>query len=127
VKLFNDLGKRVLIFGGMMILILLVMDFNSRMAELTRLRAQHERESEVIEGLRATEVYLETQIAFATSDAAVEAWAREDGRWARPGDYPVVPVPEGEGALAERAAEEEPAEALSNWQAWMAWFFNLSP
>ena len=49
-----------------------------------------------IENLKSTQVALETQIAFAKSDKAVEEWARTYERMAKPGDEIIVPLPEKE-------------------------------
>ena len=67
-------GKRILVMIGLMVMVLLVTDFNSRMAELTRLQAQETQEIQRRQNLFATQNVLETQIGYANSDAAVESW-----------------------------------------------------
>ncbi|MEO8084999.1 MAG: septum formation initiator family protein [Ardenticatenales bacterium] len=47
---------------------------------------------------------IETETAFANSDAYVERWAREDKRWVRPGDQPVQVVQATPGAAAAPTA-----------------------
>ena len=112
---------------GLFVLILLVMDFNNRMAELTRLSAQKEREALEITTLIETQVFLETQMAYATSDAAVEAWAREEGRWVLPGDHLIVPLPP-EGYTPEPMYIATPTpQQLTNWEAWKEWFLYEAP
>jgi len=124
---FYEFGKQIFIFLGLAVLILMVMDFNSRMAELTRLRAQQERELLTINHLVATQIHLETQIAYATSEPAVEAWARQEGRLIRDGDVPVVPLPGEAFAPTATPPPQHALEDLSNWQAWVEWFFNNAP
>ena len=121
------IAKRILIIGGLAVLVLLVMDFNSRMAELTRLSAQHQRETQMVAEMVSTQNYLETQIAYATSEPAVEAWAREDGRWAQPGDYPIVPLPDENATPQQAQSPTATPQPLTYWQAWILWFFNRAP
>jgi len=84
--------KYALIVIGLVVLTLLVMDFNNRMAGQRRL--SDKKEDVVIEAteLRQTQVYLETQIAFASSDAAVQEWAYEEGHMVREGENLVIPL-----------------------------------
>ncbi len=115
--------RQILIFGGLVVLVVLIMDFNNRMAQLTRLRAQ----SEVVEA-RATEkmatrVALETEIAYASSDEAVEEWARVQGHMIQPGDHPVVPLAVTQEAALAEPAPQPPPEPVQNWEIWRAVFF----
>ena len=84
--------KYALLVIGLVVLTLLVMDFNNRMAGLRRL--SDKREDIVIEAtdLMHTQVYLETQIAYATSEAAVNEWAYEEGHMVREGENLVIPL-----------------------------------
>jgi hypothetical protein len=84
--------KYALLVIGLVTLSLLVMDFNNRMAGLRRL--SDKREDVVIEAtdLMQTQVYLETQIAYATSEAAVNEWAYEEGHLVREGENLVIPL-----------------------------------
>ncbi|MFL7892691.1 MAG: hypothetical protein ACK2UM_05200 [Anaerolineales bacterium] len=84
--------KYALIVIGLVVLTMLVMDFNNRMAELRRLNDKREDVAVEATDLRKTEVHLETQIAYATSGAAVEAWAYEEGHMVREGENLVIPL-----------------------------------
>ena len=83
--------RYVLVVLGLALLVYLVMDFNSRTAELSRLRADKEVVQAQHDSLEATVTALNAQMAVATSDSAVQQWAYEN-HMARPGDVPVVPV-----------------------------------
>ena len=121
------LGRRIMVVMGLGIILLLALDFNNRMVDLATLSALHERESGVIAEMRVTAVHLETQIAYANSDAAVGDAVREDGRWVMPGDFPVIPLtPAGYEPVETPLAELAP-EPMSNWQIWMALFFGGQP
>ena len=124
---FGKLPRRFLMVGGIAILLLLVFTFSNRMADFTRLSAQEQSESARITELVATQAYLADQIAYATSEAAVEEWAREEGRMAQPGDFLVVPLnPSGAAVQAETPPEEQ-SPAISNWRVWLEWLFYSGP
>jgi cell division protein FtsB len=84
--------KYALIVIGLVVLTLLVMDFNNRMAEQRRLSDRREDVAVEATDLRQTQVYLETQIAYATSEAAVNEWAYEEGHMVREGESLVIPL-----------------------------------
>ncbi len=120
---FEGLVKRLMQVGGLAALIMIVFSFSARIAEYTRLNAQQGIESTRIAELIATQSYLGDQIAFATSQAAVEEWAREEARMAQEGDFPVVPLnPEGIASPLENQ-ENTVNSDLSNIQVWWEWFF----
>ncbi|MDX1437828.1 MAG: hypothetical protein R3335_13530 [Anaerolineales bacterium] len=115
--------RQIAIIAGMVVMVLLVMDFNTRMAELSRLESYSEQVSvDATESLQ-TLVYLETQIAYATSDQAVEDWARVQARMIRPGDHPIIPLP-GEGQLpTPTPMPVETPTPVAPWQVWLDLFF----
>jgi cell division protein FtsB len=120
-------AQRLIILVAVGVLLLVLFGFSRSIAEYSRLNAQLEREGAQLTELSATQDYLEDQIAFATSEAAVEQWAREEARWAQEGDFPVIPLaPPNLTPQAENAAQSTPS-ASGNWQTWMAWLFNSRP
>ena len=84
--------KYALLVIGVIVLAFLVMDFNNRMAELSRLSDKKEEVAAEATQLVNTQVHLETQIAFATSQGAVEEWAYEEGHMVREGENLVIPL-----------------------------------
>ena len=119
--------RQILIIGGLLVLVMLIMDFNNRMAELHRLSQQAGQVSLQATDMVQTQVYLETQIAYATSDQAVEEWARVQGHMARPGDRPVIPVaPEGQVQRPTPLPEPTPVP-VQNWEVWVALFVDSGP
>jgi len=84
--------KYALLVIGLVVLTLLVMDFNNRMAGLRRLSDKKEDVAIEATDLMHTQVYLETQIAYATSEAAVNEWAYEEGHMVREGENLVIPL-----------------------------------
>jgi hypothetical protein len=83
--------RYVVLVVSLVLLAYLVMEFNSRTAELNRLRSEREAVNARLESKQATKAALEAEIGYATSDAAAIQWGYEN-HMARPGDYVVVPV-----------------------------------
>ena len=111
--------KPALILIGFAVLVLLVMDFNNRMAELRRLTAEKEVVSVRVTSLVQTQASLETQVAYATSEAAVYYWAYNFEHLGREGDVLVVPI-QAEGNLPQPTPTPiVTPEVIQNWQVWM--------
>ena len=120
-------GKRIVVVLGLVVLALLVMDFNSRMAELHRLTVQEERLGVEATAQKQTQEALETEVAYATSPAAVDGVLREEGHQALPGDTVVIIVTEAGAAAAPATAPPSTPEPISNWDMWLALIFGQSP
>jgi hypothetical protein len=126
----NDIGRSwryLLVVAGLALLAFLVIGFNSRMAELRRLTTQAELESVRVTEVYETQLTLEAQIAYATSDAIVEKWAYEEARWVRDGDKLIVPISPAEGTPVPPLVQVSAPQAVDNWQVWMALFFDKMP
>ena len=120
-------GKQLLVGGAVVIVFLLLSTLSGRMSELQRLTAQRERAAAEATTLSSTEQALQTQIAFATSAAAVEAWAYVDGRYIRPGDHPVVPVTVSVPEATPTSLPQPTPVPQDNWEIWWALFFDDPP
>ena len=83
--------RYVLIAVLLVVMAFLVMDFNSRTAELSRLTSEHAVVKSELDNSAGTRAALEEQIAYATSEAAVYEWAYEN-HMVRPGDMRIIPV-----------------------------------
>jgi hypothetical protein len=115
--------KRIAIAAGIVVSVFLVMDFNSRLENLNRLNKQATAVRAEATQVMQTQVALQTKVAYAGSDQAVEDWARGLGHYIQPGDHPVVPVAEP-GSTSAAALESSLAETpLPNWQVWWELFF----
>jgi hypothetical protein len=114
--------KPVLILAGFAVLVLLVMDFNNRMAELRRLTAEKEVVSARVTSLVETQISLETQVAYATSEAAVYYWAYNFEHLGKEGDVLVVPI-QPEGSLPQPTPTPVVTpQVIQNWQVWLSLF-----
>lgn len=123
----NTLLRRAALVAGVALLLFLVLGFSNRMAEYTRLTAQLELDSARMTELSATRAYLQDEITYATSEAAVEEWAREEARLAQSGDFPVIPLPPPGTTPQAPAAAIATAQPMSNWDTWLKWLFYDGP
>ena len=123
-KNLNKNSKYFVGIVGLGILILLILGFNSRISEMRRLSGEAESMKQDVGQLEQTQVALATQIAFAASDAAVEAWAYEEARWIREGDYPIVPFSADKDVSEPAPVLVTPQTSTENWRVWKALFFD---
>ena len=107
---------------GIACLVLLVMDFNTRMSELRRLTNEYERVSAQVTGLVNTESALKTQIADATSEAAVLYWAYTYEHMIEEGDTLIVPIPLPGSAPTPMPTPTPTPEVIQNWEVWLSLF-----
>jgi hypothetical protein len=115
--------RRLGIFAGGLVLIFMVIDFNARLDELNRLNRQKEIVRALATQAAQTQVALQTQVAYAGSDAAVQDWARAEGHYIQPGDQPLVPVVQpGVPPIQSNEATAVPTP-MPNWQVWWELFF----
>ena len=115
--------RRVLAFIGILVLILMVMDFNARLDALNLLRKQAAVVSTQATYAMQTQLALQTQVAFASSDQVVHEWARTEGHYIQNGDQPVVPVEvPGDAAAVVEFPTPFPTP-VPNWQVWWNLFF----
>jgi len=120
-KILSD--KRIIVVILVIILVLLLMDFNQRMVLLTKLRGQEKQLQEEYAQLEATHNTLLTEIAFASSDKAVEQWAREEAGMVQEGDIPIVLMPPSEPVATQPPPATTTIDRVENWQIWQELFF----
>lgn len=116
--------KQLVGIAAVFLLILLMMNLNSRLNEYFRLTSERDKIGTQVGSLSATKLALETRVAYATSDQAVEDWARKEAHMARPGDKVVIPItPAGQTAVPEVQVTPTP-KVIENWEIWWALFFD---
>ncbi len=115
--------KQLLVIGLLVISFFLVMDLNSRLNDLFRLSSQRDLLQKDVNQLEITQVNLQTQIAYATSEAAVKDWAREYGSMGQAGDIPVIPLPPKDYTPSPAVVVTPTPQVVDHWQKWWALFF----
>ena len=121
-KLIYD-KKQVTIVILIIIFFFMLLGLNSRLSELFRLSDQQTIMQTKVASLKNTDIALNTQIAIATSDLAVESWARDQGHMAQPGDMVIVPL---QPSFAPQDLSYPPTKnpnQTENWQIWWDLFF----
>lgn len=117
--------RNILIALGLFIAVVLLVDFNRRMEELnsltTKLAAVRAEGTTVMQ----TQAALVTQVAYATSDSAVEEWAYQN-KWVRVGEHPVELVPAGNVTATPEPAPLAQTENPPNWRIWWELFFGAN-
>ena len=117
--------RNVLIVIGLVLAVVLLIDFNRRMEELNRLTekldAVHAEGTTVMQ----TQAALVTQVAYATSDAAVEQWAYEN-KWVRVGEHPVDILAAGNVTPTPVPPPSTQTVNPPNWRIWWELFFGGS-
>jgi hypothetical protein len=118
--------RNLLIIIGIFLAILLLVDFNRRMEEYDRLTAQVNAVRAEATAVIQTQTALASQVAYASSNSAVEIWAYGN-KMVRPGEHPVVVVPGMNTTPTPEPTFQLPNESMSNWQIWWELFFGNRP
>jgi hypothetical protein len=118
--------RNILIIVGLFLAVVLLVDFNRRMEELDRLTAQLNAVRAEGTAVIQTQTALDGQVAYATSNAAVEEWAYGN-KMVRPDEHPVVVVPGTNVTSTPEPMLVPQVEELPNWHIWWELFFGGRP
>jgi len=116
--------RRVAVFLGIFILIMMVIEFNSRLEELNRLNDQRDEVRAIATQAIQTQMALQTRVAYAGSTAAVDEWARTEGHYVLEGDQPVIPVVQPGSDPVIVATPPPVPTPKQNWEVWWSLFFD---
>jgi hypothetical protein len=120
-------GRTIFLVGFLILVVIWMIAFGGRIADLNRLSDEYTKAQETISALTATTRALATGVVRAGSDAAVEEWAYEEGKMIREGDHRVAIVPI-EGTPAAPTPFPTPIPEPKNlFQIWWQLFFNTKP
>ena len=117
-------SKYFILVVGIGVLVLLGVGLKTRVTLLSQLSEEREAVNTQIAALEATREILQTEIAYATSDAAVEEWAYTEARMVRDGDNLIVPISPYEITPTPSANLTTSPEPKENWEIWKALFFD---
>jgi hypothetical protein len=115
--------RRVAVMIGILMLVFIVLEFNRRLEELKTLNEQNELMHAQATQAIQTQAALQTKVAYAGSNAAVEEWARTDGHYIQDGDLPVVPLGEPGAAPIEASTPIPVPTPMQKWEVWWDLFF----
>jgi hypothetical protein len=115
--------RHVFIALGLILLVVLVVDFNRRMEELNRLTSQLDRVRAEGTAVMDTQEALVTKVAYASSTQAVEDWAYRDGRWVRDDEKPIGIIPAGNATPTSLPPPTQATQEMPNWRIWWELFF----
>ncbi|MFL7869195.1 MAG: hypothetical protein AB8I58_10225 [Anaerolineales bacterium] len=115
--------RRVAVIAGVLFLVVVIVDFNSRLDNLDRLDRRAVITRAEATQVALTQIALETQVSGANSDQIVEEQARSEGRMIQEGDHPVSILGD-EGVPTPASSEPTPIPTPKpNWQLWWDLFF----
>jgi len=120
-KILKD--KRFIVVIALIILVLLFLNFNQRMVLLSKLRGQQKQLTQEYAQLEATRFALQTEIAYAQSDDAVEEWARQEAGMVQEGDVPIVLLPPSDPIPTPTSQLEVVVDEVKEWEIWWELFF----
>ncbi len=101
----------------------MLLGLNDRLSEYFKLSRQRNEIATEVYGLQSTEIMLRTQIAYASSDHAVEDWARGEAHMALPGDVVIVPLTPSAADGQSSITPTPTSSSLENWQIWKNYLF----
>ena len=117
---------QVLVIIGLVAGLLVMLDFNRRQAEAQRLEADRSVAATEVAQLEKEHSALQTQVAYATTDAAVVAWAHEQGKLTQNNEVLVVPLlPTPAPSPAAPPPQAPPPRPA--WILWWDLFVDLPP
>ena len=123
----NPPGKRFAYLAlGLVLLTMMIMDFNGRMTQLRRLEAEREIVRSALIHLLEIKVDLERRIDDADTSQTVEGHARVDNLLLRPGDIPIIPVAQPGGFSQPAPAPVVVPDEPSNLERWASLFTGLA-
>lgn len=115
--------RRLGIFLIIGIVLFLVMNFNSRLEELNRIENRRETVAVEATSVVATQKAHMTKLAYATSDAAVQDYARNEAHLGQANDKVVIVLPEP-GATPEPTSIPTPIVKIKTpLQEWIEYIF----
>ena len=123
IKGINWADRRLITVLVIVVLVLLMMDFNNRMSNMIQLNQMETILRTKVAGLEATKMVVEDDIAYATSDRALEEWAREKDRLIEEGDHPIIIMPPSDYTPVPTATPKPETVVLTRLEIWKELIF----
>ena len=120
-------GKTIFLIGFLLVVIIWMIAFGGRIADLNRLTDEFDQAQETMVALTATTRALSTEVIRAASDVAVEEWAYEDRRWIREGDHRIAVVPVEGTPMVPTLVPTVTQQSQNSFRIWWDLFFDTKP
>lgn len=121
-KFWQRYTREILIIIGVILLMVVMMDYNTRLEKLNELNEKASAVRAEATMVMQTQVVLQTAIAKATSDAVTEGEARNNGE-IQEGDQLIIPIPAEGAPLLDASTPVPPPQPVQKWQVWAELFF----
>jgi len=121
-KFWQRYAREILIIVGVILLMIVMMDYNARLEKLNELNEKVLTVRAEATMVMQTQVVLRTAIAEATSETVTEREARNNGE-IQEGDQLIVPLPVAGEPLLDASTPYRPPQAVQKWQVWAELFF----
>ncbi len=118
---WND--HRIILVVVIVLLVLLMMDFNNRMTLMLKLNEQRDQLSTQVFRLEQTKQSFEKQVAYATSERALEEYAREKAKLIEEGDVPIIILTPAGQQINPTPKPQATQEVLTRFEVWQELFF----
>jgi hypothetical protein len=118
--------RNILIFIGLLVAVVLLVDFNRRMEQLDRLSAQLKADQAEATKVVQTQTALASEVAYATSVIAVEDWAYSN-KMVKPGEHPIGVVPGADLTPTPESTSPPKVQEPPPWRIWWELFFGTHP
>ncbi|HSM26458.1 MAG TPA: septum formation initiator family protein [Anaerolineaceae bacterium] len=116
--------RKLSIYIALIVIFFLLMGLSARFNELTKLSEQNNFMQTEVMALRITNSAIETQIGYATSEVAVEEYAREKGYMVKPGEVLIVPLSQNQITPTPMVIPVIVNDPIPNWRIWYQLFFS---
>lgn len=116
--------RKFSIYIALVVIFFLLMGLSARYNELSKLSDQNNLMQTEVVALRITNSHIETKIGYATSEVAVEEYAREKGYMVKPGEVLIVPLSSSEVTPTPVQQPIIEIKPMPNWKIWYELFFS---
>ena len=121
-KFWQKYIKEIAIIAGVILLTILMMDYNTRLEKLNQLNEKALTVRIKATAAIETQISLQTQIAEANSESVTEREARNNGA-IQAGDQRIIPLPATGAPLIDTVLPTPVPERIKKWEVWVALFF----
>ncbi len=115
--------QRLAVVVAIAVALLILGDLNRRMEDARRMERDARALGSQVAALQSRSIALQTQIAAATGEAVVEAWAHSQGKMVLDGEKLIVPVPPPGAPTAAPPTATPVPDAPRPWLVWSELLF----